>query len=85
MELKEYIKDIKSLENEIEDINSNIYTIKTENNTDFIINKKTNRIDKDYVILVSQGIYCIRDNKKNSIKNLNSNDIIRATNNFFKN
>ena len=30
-ELKEYIKDIKSLENEIEDINSNIYTIKTEN------------------------------------------------------
>ena len=37
MELKEYIKDIKSLENEIEDINSNIYTIKTENNTDFII------------------------------------------------
>ena len=87
MELKEYIKDIKSLESEVKDTNNNnnVYTIKTENNTDFIINKKTNRIDKDYVILVSQDIYCIRDNKKNSIKNLNSNDIIRATNNFFKN
>ena len=85
MELKEYIKDIKSLENEIEDINSNIYTIKTENNTDFIINKKTNRIDKDYVILVSQSIYCIKDNKRNTVKNLQNSNITNTTNNFFKN
>ena len=84
MELKEYIKDIKSLENEIEDINSNIYTIKTENNTDFIINKKTNRIDKDYVILISQSIYCIKDNKRNTVKNLQNSNIANTTNNFFK-
>lgn len=84
MELKEYIKDIKSLESDVKDINTNVYTIKTENNTDFIINKKTNRIDKDYVILVSQSIYCIKDNKKNTVKNLNCSNIISTTNNFFK-
>lgn len=84
MELKEYIKDIKSLESEVKDTNNNIYSIKTENNTDFIINKKTNRIDKDYVILVSQSIYCIKDNKRNTVKNLDSSGITNTTNNFFK-
>ena len=43
------------------------YEIVLENNTDFIVRRQTQKLQKELVILVSQGLYYIRDCKTGTI------------------
>lgn len=43
------------------------YEVVLENNTDFILRRQTQKVQKDLVILVSQGLYYIRDCKNGAI------------------
>ena len=84
--LKEYIKDLKEQTNEevkTSVANNNVYTIKLENNTDFIINKKNTRVDKDFVILISQDLFVVKDNKTNNVTKLKRHIFIKQFNSFF--
>ncbi len=46
------------------------YEIVLQNNSDFVISRKTQRSERELVILISQGLYYIRDKKTNSIDSL---------------
>ena len=43
------------------------YEVVLENNTDFILRRQTQKAQKELVILVSQGLYYIRDCKNGAI------------------
>ena len=44
-----------------------VYEVVLENNTDFILRRQTQRVCRELVILVSQGLYYIRDCKTGAI------------------
>ncbi len=46
------------------------FKIVLQNNTDFVINKKSSKIDKDLVFIVSQAQFYIKNNKNNKIEPL---------------
>ena len=53
------------------------FTIAYENDTDFILQRKTQKTDKMLVCLVSQGQIYIKDNIKNTIENVTHEDQIK--------
>ena len=57
--LKDYIIDMKSAAVK----GSAQYEVVLENNTDFIIKRRTATTDRELVILVSKGLYYIKDCK----------------------
>jgi len=46
------------------------YQVVLENNTDFILSRKTLKTERELVILISQGLYYIRDKSNGSIETL---------------
>lgn len=61
--LKDYIIDLDGTKQRP----SVSYEVVLENNTDFIVRRATQKIQKELVILVSQGLYYIRDCKNGAI------------------
>ena len=61
--LKDYIIDLSSTQQKP----SVTYEVVLENNTDFILRRQTQKLCKELVILVSQGLYYIRDCKNGAI------------------
>ena len=55
--IKDYIIDIDSTATK----NSTTYEVVLENNTDFIIKRWTRTTERELVILVSKGLYYIKD------------------------
>lgn len=53
------------------------FTIAYENDTDFILQRKTQKTDKMLVCLVSQGQIYIKDNIKNTIENVTNEEQIK--------
>lgn len=53
------------------------FTIAYENDTDFILQRKTQKTDKMLVVLVSQGQIYIKDNVKNTIENVVHEDQVK--------
>jgi hypothetical protein len=48
----------------------NSYEVVLENNTDFVLNRKTATTDKNLVFLVSQGVFYIKNNKNDDVETL---------------
>ena len=61
--LKDYIIDLDSANQKP----SVVYEVVLENNTDFILRRQTQKSQKELVILISQGLYHIRDCKNGAI------------------
>lgn len=61
--LKDYIIDLDGAKQKP----SVAYEVVLENNTDFILRRQTQKVQKELVILVSQGLYYIRDCKSGAI------------------
>ena len=61
--LKDYIIDLDSAQQKP----SVAYEVVLENNTDFILRRQTQKAQKELVILISQGLYYIRDCKNGAI------------------
>ena len=61
--LKDYIIDLDSANQKP----SVAYEVILENNTDFILRRQTQKVQKELVILISQGLYYIRDCKNGAI------------------
>ena len=61
--LKDYIIDLDSANQKP----SVAYEVVLENNTDFILRRQTQKVQKELVILISQGLYYIRDCKNGAI------------------
>ena len=61
--LKDYIIDLNGAKQKP----SVAYEVVLENNTDFILRRQTQKVQKELVILVSQGLYYIRDCKNGAI------------------
>ena len=61
--LKDYIIDLDGVKQKPEVT----YEVVLENNTDFIVRRQAPKGQKELVILVSQGLYYIRDNKTGTI------------------
>lgn len=61
--LKDYIIDLDSTPQKP----SVAYEVVLENNTDFILQRQTQKTQKELVILISQGLYYIRDCKNGAI------------------
>lgn len=61
--LKDYIIDLNGAKQKP----SVSYEVVLENNTDFIVRRETQKVQKELVILVSQGLYYIRDCKNGAI------------------
>ena len=61
--LKDYIIDLDGAKQKP----SVAYEVVLENNTDFILRRQTQKVQKELVILVSQGLYYIRDCKNGAI------------------
>ena len=61
--VKDYIIDLSSAQQKP----SVTYEVVLENNTDFILRRQTQKLCKELVILVSQGLYYIRDCKNGAI------------------
>lgn len=85
--IKDYIIDIEQQREEQEKkktISKSEYSIVLENDTDFIINRKSTRIDKDLVFLISQELFYIKDNKSDKVTRLDSDNCRRMINQFQK-
>ena len=61
--LKDYIIDLDGAKQKP----SVSYEVVLENNTDFIVRRQTQKVCRELVILVSQGLYYIRDCKNGTI------------------
>lgn len=61
--LKDYIIDLDSTQKKP----TVTYEVVLENNTDFILRRQTQKVCRELVILVSQGLYYIRDCKSGAI------------------
>lgn len=70
--IQDYIIDISAAAKK-----ATTYAVVLENNTDFIIRRQTAKTEKELVILISQGIYYIRDGKDGSIDPV-SHDSLRS-------
>lgn len=61
--LKDYIIDLDSAQQKA----TVAYEVVLENNTDFILRRQTQKVCRELVILISQGLYYIRDCKSGAI------------------
>lgn len=61
--LKDYIIDLDSAQQKT----TVAYEVVLENNTDFILRRQTQKVCRELVILISQGLYYIRDCKSGAI------------------
>ena len=61
--LKDYIIDLDKTQKKP----AVVYEVVLENNTDFILRRQTQRVCRELVILVSQGLYYVRDCKTGAI------------------
>ena len=61
--IKDYIIDVNSTAVK----SAATYEVVLENNTDFIIKRHTRTTERELVILVSQGLYYIRDCKSGTV------------------
>lgn len=61
--LKDYIIDLDDAKQKP----AVAYEVVLENNTDFILRRQTQKVQKELVILISQGLYYIRDCKNGTI------------------
>lgn len=87
--VKDYIIDIdKEQEEKAKEVKRSTpkvqFTLVLENNTDFVINRKTSRADKDLVFLVSQDLFYIKDNKTGDIKKLDEENCRKLIGQFQK-
>lgn len=64
--LKDYIIDVGSAATKA----AATYEVVLENNTDFIIKRRTMKTERELVILVSQGLYYIKDGKSGNIDSI---------------
>ena len=91
LKVKDFIIDLDEIKKDNEKKNpakrnksSVDYSLKLENDMDFVVNKKSSRLDKDLVFLVSQGLFYIKNNKTNEITKLNKLNVSRNIGSFVK-
>lgn len=84
--IKDFIIDVDNIENKKKEEKKKksapkgSYSIVTENDMDFVVKRKTTRLDKDLVIMPSQNLYYVKDNTNNSIEKItyhNVNSVVR--------
>ena len=89
--IKDFIIDVSEISEE-KNINKSIkknkplctYEVILENNTDFVVRRKTQKTDKDLVVIVSQDLFYIKDNKNEDIKKINEYNSKKIIGNFLK-
>jgi hypothetical protein len=75
LSVKDFVVDIPKLQNENKERKKErqqsqikpTYEVILQNNTDFVIHRKTATTDKNFVFLISQGTFYIQDNKTKDI------------------
>lgn len=87
--IKDYIIDIEKQQEQVKEAKQKStpkveYTLVLENDTDFIINRKSARSDKDLVFLVSQELFYIKDNKNGEVKKLECDNCKKLISQFQK-
>jgi len=70
VKLQDYFLDL-----ETEKTHEPTYELVLENNTDFIINRKTLKTERELVILISKGLYYIKDKKNETIEKVTLSSI----------
>lgn len=73
--LEDYIVDLGK-----DKVKSTIYTVVLQNNTDFIVSRKTLKTERELVVLISQDLYYIKDKKSGAI----DSTTIGALRSFFR-
>lgn len=63
--LQDYLVDL-----DMEQKPTIVYNVLLENNTDFIVSRKTLKTERELVILISQNLYYIKDKKSGAIESL---------------
>lgn len=61
-----------------------VYEVVLENDMDFILNRKSSRMDKDLVFLVSQDLFYIKDNKTDTVTKLDRDNFKKQVGMFTK-
>ena len=91
LKVKDFIIDLNEIKKDNEKKNpakrnksSVDYSLKLENDMDFVVNRKSNRQDKDLVFLVSQELFYIKDNKTSEITKLNEHNASRNISSFIR-
>lgn len=90
LKVKDFIIDLEEIKKDgknntiKKNKNSVDYSLKLENDMDFVVNKKSSRLDKDLVFLVSQGLFYIKNNKTSEITKLNKLNVSRNIGSFVK-
>ena len=81
LKVKDFIIDLDEIKKDNEKKNpakrnksSVDYSLKLENDMDFVVNRKSSKQDKDLVFLVSQELFYIKDNKTSEITKLNEHN-----------
>ncbi|EQC1535557.1 PcfJ domain-containing protein [Clostridium botulinum] len=74
LSVKDFVIDVQEIKEEQKKTGSKSskyeYKVILENNTDFVLNKKTKTTDKDLVFLISQGVFYIQNHKNKKIENI---------------
>lgn len=71
--VKQEVKKKKELKPKLQQEPS--YKVVLQNNTDFVIHRKTLTTDKNFVFLISQGVFYIQDNKTKDVEELTEQKI----------
>lgn len=89
--IKDFIIDVsvdkepKKEENHVIRNKPNVsYELILENNTDFVMKRKTSKTDSDLVVVVSKGLFYIKNNKNEDIKKITKDNCDSVIKNFFK-
>ena len=69
--LKDYIIDMDSVSAKV----TIDYEVVLENNTDFIVKRRTLKTDRELVVLVSKGIFYIKDCKTDHVDQLTETNL----------
>ncbi|EKS4345079.1 PcfJ domain-containing protein [Clostridium botulinum] len=74
LSVKDFIIDVQEIKEEqkktVNKSSKYEYKVVLENNTDFVLNKKTKTTNKDLVFLISQGVFYIQNHKNKNIENI---------------
>ena len=91
LKVKDFIIDLDEIKKDNEKKNpakrnksSVDYSLKLENDMDFVVNRKSSKQDKDLVFLVSQELFYIKDNKTSEITKLNEHNASRNISSFIR-
>lgn len=79
VKVKDFVIDISTIKEEVQkkkkakaqSQQQPVYEVILQNNTDFVIHRKTSTTDKNFVFLISQGLFYLQDNKSKDVEELN--------------